>query len=82
MPSNNDEIRIEFDGVTRHYYIVWELSVTSSGETKEEALEDLREAAHFGVDNLIDQKLRDIIEIVSTRPRLVTRGRVELDDKK
>jgi len=68
MPSNNGEIKIELDKVTQHYYIVWKLSIISLGKTKQEALEDLREAVHFGVDSLIDQKLRNISEIITTGP--------------
>jgi len=66
MTSNNGEIKIELDKVTQHYYIVWELSVIGLGKTKQEALESLREAAHFGVYSLIDQKLRNISEIITT----------------
>jgi len=47
MPSNDGEIKIELDKVTQHYYIVWELSVIGLGKTKQEALEDLREACTF-----------------------------------
>ena len=61
MPSTND-IEIEFDEETQDYYIVWEPIFISSGKTKQEALEDLREAAHLGVDTLIGLKLRDIRE--------------------
>jgi len=61
VPSSSD-IEIEFDRETEDYYIVWEPAVISSGKTKEEALEDLREAAHFGVDTFVDLKLRDIGE--------------------
>jgi len=71
MTSNNGEIKIELDKVTQHYYIVWELSVISLGKTKQEALETLRKAAHFGVDSLIDQKLRNISEIITTGPRFL-----------
>jgi hypothetical protein len=42
------------------YYIIWEPIVTGMGKTKREALEDLRAAAHFGVDTLIDLKLKNI----------------------
>lgn len=59
MPSSSD-IEIEFDRETEDYYIVWEPVVISSGKTKEEALEDLREAAHFGVDTFVHLKLRDV----------------------
>lgn len=71
MPSNNGEIKIELDKVTQHYYIVWELSAIGLGKTKQEALENLREAAHFGVDSLIDQKLRNISEIITTGLRFL-----------
>jgi hypothetical protein len=66
LSPNNNEIKIEFDRATQQYYIVWELSVIGLGQTKRKALEDLRVAAHFGVDSLIDQKLRHINETVST----------------
>ncbi len=61
MPSTND-IEIDFDEETQNYHISWEPIVISLGKTKEKALEDLREAAHLGVDTLIDLKLRDIRE--------------------
>ena len=59
MPSTND-IEVEFDEETQNYYITWQPIVISLGKTKQEALVDLREAAHLGVDTLIDIKLRDI----------------------
>jgi len=55
------DIEIEFDEQTQDYYIVWQPIVASLGKTRQEALEDLREAAHFGVDTLIDLKLEDIM---------------------
>jgi len=58
--SRNNDIEVEFDDETRNYYIVWEPIVISLGKTKQEALEDLRQAAHSGVDTLIDLKLKDI----------------------
>jgi len=58
--SRNNDIELEFDEETRNYYIVWEPIVISLGKTRQEALEDLRQAAHFGVDTLIDLKLKDI----------------------
>ena len=61
MPTSSD-IETEFDRGTQDYCIVREPVVISSGKTKEEALEDLREAAHFGVDTFVDLKLRDIRE--------------------
>jgi len=58
--SRNNDIELEFDEETRNYYIVWEPIVISLGKTRQEALEDLRQAAHFGVDTFIDLKLKDI----------------------
>ena len=54
------DVEIKFDEETQNYYIFWEPMVISLGKTKQEALEDLREAAHFDVDTLIDLKLKDI----------------------
>ena len=65
--SNNNEIKFEFDEITEHYYIIWQLRVISSGKTKEEALEDLREAAHHGVDTIIDLELKDVGEVVTCK---------------
>ena len=59
--SENSNIEIEFDDVSRDYYIIWGLPISiGSGGTEIEALQDLREAAHFCIDLLIDQKLKEI----------------------
>ena len=58
MAKNN--INLDFDSEIGEYYIIWEPVVIGTGKTGREALEDLREAAHFGVDTLIDQKLKNI----------------------
>jgi hypothetical protein len=58
LAENN--INLEFDSETGEYYIIWKPLVLSMGKTKGAALEDLREAAHFGVDSLINLKLSDI----------------------
>jgi len=58
--SEYQEINVEFDTKSREYYVVWQpMVVISSGRTSREALEELRETAHFGIDTLIDLKLRD-----------------------
>ena len=58
--SGRQNISIEFDAESREYYIIWQpMMVISSGKTSHEALEELRETAHFGVDTLIDMKLKD-----------------------
>jgi predicted RNase H-like HicB family nuclease len=55
-----NSINLEFDKESGGYYIVWEPLVIGAGQTEGDALEDLREAAHFGVDTLVDRKLQDI----------------------
>jgi predicted RNase H-like HicB family nuclease len=55
-----NDINLEFDSETGEYYVIWKPVVIGMGKTGCEALEDLREAAHFGVDTLIDLKLKDI----------------------
>jgi predicted RNase H-like HicB family nuclease len=57
---NRNDINLEYDSQTQEYDIIWEPIVISTGKTKVAALEDLREAAHFGVGTLIDLKLKDI----------------------
>ncbi len=58
--SRQPDIKIEFDPETSSYFIIWEPLVISLGRTPEGALEDLREAAHLGVDTFIDIKIKDI----------------------
>jgi hypothetical protein len=55
-----NDIKFEFDGESGEYYIIWKPLVIGMGETRNKALEDLRAAAHFGVDTLINLKLKDI----------------------
>jgi predicted RNase H-like HicB family nuclease len=55
-----NSINLEFDKESGEYYVVWEPLVIGTGKTKDEALQDLREAAHFGVDTMIDRKLQNI----------------------
>lgn len=59
MPDNSN-IEIEFDEETGDYYIAWTPTVISLGATKDEALADLREAAHLFVDTMVDLKQRGI----------------------
>lgn len=58
--SRRQDIEIELDQETGSYFIIWQPQIISLGETKEEVLEDLRKAAHFAVDTLIDLKHKDI----------------------
>jgi len=59
--SREKDINIEFDEETQDYYIIWQpMVIVAAGKSKHDALEDLREAAHFGIDTLIDLKSKDI----------------------
>jgi predicted RNase H-like HicB family nuclease len=55
-----NSIDLEFDKESGEYYIVWEPVVIATGKTADEALQDLKEAAHFGVDTMIGRKLQNI----------------------
>jgi len=55
-----NDINLEFDRESGEYYIIWKPVVIGMGKTGTKALEDLREAAHFGVDTLINLKLKYI----------------------
>lgn len=59
MPCKHD-IDIELDRETGSYFVFWTPCIASSGATEHEALEDLRAAAHFGVDTMIDLKIGDL----------------------
>ena len=63
------EINLEFDRETREYYIIWEPVVISTGKTSVAALEELREAAHSGVDTFVDSKLKDIKRLAKSTNR-------------
>lgn len=57
--SPKNDIDISFDEETRTYYIVWQPFIVGMGKTVHEVLKDLRQAAHLGVDTLINLKLKD-----------------------
>ena len=55
LPPSASDIRIEYDEDSRGYYIIWQPQVVvAMGQTAAEVLEDLRAAAHFGIDIVID----------------------------
>jgi O-succinylbenzoate synthase len=56
IPATRD-IDVEFDEETRSHFVVWQPFLVGSGMTQREALEDLRAAAHFGIDAMIDSEL-------------------------
>ena len=57
------EIQIEVDEETGYRYIIWQPMVTVGlGDSAGAALEDLRCAAHAGIDCGVDGKLRELAE--------------------
>ena len=60
MNALANNINLEFDKESGEYFIIWEPVVISTGKTAGEALEELKEAAHFGVDTLIDREIKNI----------------------
>jgi len=58
--SRQNGIHLEFDEIAHDYYVVWESIAMGAGKTMQEAMDDLRQAAHFGIDTFIDLKLKDI----------------------
>jgi predicted RNase H-like HicB family nuclease len=55
-----DEIVIAYDD-SQSYYCIWRpLTSVGLGKTEAEALDDLRAAAHFGIETMVDLKLREI----------------------
>ncbi len=56
------EIEIEFDEAAKLYFAMWEPVVIGAGDTQYKALNDLKQAAHFGIDAMINLKLKDIVK--------------------
>ena len=60
MQNGNSDITIDHDETYGYYYIVWKpLPVIGTGQTAAEALEDVRTAAHLGIDTIINLKLSE-----------------------
>ena len=60
-PDINEDIYIEYEESDGNYFIVWRPIVTiGSGATGKEALEDLRKAAHLGIDTILNKKLEEL----------------------
>jgi len=56
-----DEIVIAYDDDSQNYYCIWRpLTSVGLGKTEAEALDDLRAAALFGIETMVDLKLREI----------------------
>jgi len=59
LPSG--EITIDYDDDSQSYYCIWRpLTSVGLGKTEAEALDDLRAAAHLGIETMVDLKLREI----------------------
>jgi predicted RNase H-like HicB family nuclease len=57
-----DEILVAYDD-SQSYYCIWQpLTCVGLGKTKMEALADLQAAAHFGIEIMVDLRLREIGE--------------------
>jgi len=68
LPSVN-EIRTEYDSDSQSYFVIWQpLTAIGMGRTEQAALEDLRAAAHFGIETMVNSKLSII------NPNLPTNG--------
>jgi predicted RNase H-like HicB family nuclease len=60
-----DEILVDYDDNSQSYYCIWQpLTCIGMGKTKVEALADLRAAAHFGIETIVDLKLKKLKELV------------------
>ena len=58
-----DEILVAYDDDSQSYYCIWQpLTCVGLGTTRVEALDDLRAAAHFGIETMVDLKVREIKE--------------------
>jgi len=56
-----DNIIIAYDDDSQSYYCIWRpLTSVGLGKTEAEALDDLRAAAHFGIETMVESKLREI----------------------
>ena len=56
-----DEIMIAYDDDSQSYYCIWRpLTSVGLGRTEAEALDDLRAAAHLGIETMVKSKLREI----------------------
>jgi predicted RNase H-like HicB family nuclease len=66
-----DEITITYDDDSQSYYCIWRpLISVGLGKTESEALDDLRAAAHLGIETVVDLKLREIEKDSCQRRRM------------
>ncbi len=61
MIFDSDDIKIEYDDEIRSYYVAWNpVAAVGMGETEKKALEELRQAAHCGVETMVNLKMAEI----------------------
>jgi hypothetical protein len=61
IPLPDSKISFEYDEELQSYYTVWDpMTAIGLGRTEKEALEELRAAAHYGVDTAVNIKLAEI----------------------
>ena len=58
--AEKNDILLEYDEIHESYFVIWNMSVAGLGKTKQSALNDLRKAAHFGIDTMVKLKLQTI----------------------
>jgi hypothetical protein len=80
--TNNHEIEIVFDEVSKEYYVIWEPPVAiGSGKTELEALKDLQEVAYFSIASLIDSRREKISPLTSDKEDEKPENRDPLNEK-
>jgi predicted RNase H-like HicB family nuclease len=53
-----NEIKTEYDADSCTYYVVWQPPVViGAGQTEKEALEDMRDAVRFCIEEMVDLKI-------------------------
>ena len=61
MENENKDIRIEYDTVSNSYFIVWQpMLVVGTGSSRKAALDDLKKAAHFGIDAILNVEIEKV----------------------
>ena len=58
MKNENRDLQIDYDTVSNTYYVVWQpMVVVGAGPTKKAAMDDLKKAAHFGIDTILNREV-------------------------
>jgi len=62
MMLSDSGILIEYDEELQSYYVAWSpVTAVGLGKTEKEALEELRKTTHYGIDTMVDLKLKEIV---------------------